>query len=174
MRIGPTRTAAMQSDARGLAGDAAEQTDAAYIDADAASDYDLLPYPSMPITYTQPAHLAALATLFGVAAPGVDRARVLELGCASGGNIIPLAVRFPNASFTGVDLSNRHVGDGRERIAALALKNIRLQQGDLTTFDLGGEQFDYVICHGVFSWVPKAAQDAMWVLFNTKEFLFNH
>jgi hypothetical protein len=21
---------------------------------------------------------------------------------------------------------------------------------------------------------PKAAQDAMWVLFNTKEFLFNH
>ena len=135
-----------------------------YIDADAASDYDLLPYPSMPITYTQPAHLAALATLFGVAAPAVDFARVLELGCASGGNIIPLAARFPNASFTGVDLSNRHVGDGRERIAALALKNIRLQQGDLATLDLAGEQFDYVICHGVFSWVPQATQDAIFRL----------
>jgi hypothetical protein len=75
------------------------------IDTDAGNDYDLLPYPSMPITYTQPAHLAALATLFGLAAPAVDRARVLEFGCASGGNIIPLAARFPHASFSGIDLS---------------------------------------------------------------------
>jgi SAM-dependent methyltransferase len=131
---------------------------------DAGSDYDLLPYPSMPITYTQPAHLAALATLFGIAAPAVDRARVLELGCASGGNIIPLAARFPHASFFGIDLSHRHIADGRKRIAALGLTNIRLQQGDLTTLDLAGEQFDYVICHGVFSWVPKPAQDAIFRL----------
>lgn len=53
------------------------------IDVDAASDYDVLPYPSMPITHTQPAHLAALAALFGAAAPAVERARVLELGCAA-------------------------------------------------------------------------------------------
>jgi len=132
-----------------------------HIDTDATNDYDLLPYPSMPITYTQPAHLAALATLFGIAAPAVDRARVLELGCASGGNIIPLAARFPRASFTGVDLSHRHISDGRKRIAALSLENIRLQQGDITTLDLAGEQFDYVICHGVFSWVPKPTQDAI-------------
>ncbi len=68
---------------------------AGHIDAEAANDYDLLPYPSMPITHTQPAHLAALARLFGAEAPSVERARVLELGCAAGGNIIPLAARFP-------------------------------------------------------------------------------
>jgi SAM-dependent methyltransferase len=137
---------------------------AVQIDADAGSDYDVLPYPSMPITHTQPAHLAALAALFGTTAPAVERARVLELGCAAGGNIVPLAARFPHASFTGIDLSQRHIADGRARIAALDLENIRLQQGDLTTLDLAGEQFDYVICHGVFSWVPKVTQDAIFRL----------
>ena len=82
-----------------------------HIDTDAGNDYDLLPYPSMPITYTQPAHLAALATLFGVAAPTVDRARVLEFGCASGGNII----RFCHASC--------HLGmDGGTRSAFLGCR----------------------------------------------------
>jgi SAM-dependent methyltransferase len=137
---------------------------AAHSDADAADDDDLLPYPSMPITHTQPAHLAALARLFGATAPAVDSARVLELGCASGGNIIPLAARFPLASFTGIDLSHRHIADGRKRIAALAIENIRLQQGDPATLDVAGERFDYVICHGVFSWVPKLTQDAIFRL----------
>jgi SAM-dependent methyltransferase len=132
--------------------------------ADTHADYDLLPYPSMPIAYTQPAHLAALGILFGMAPQAAERARVLEFGCAAGGNIIPLAVRFPAASFLGIDLSQRHIADGQDRIAALGLDNIRLQQADLTTFDPGGEQFDYIICHGVFSWVPKTAQDAIFRL----------
>ena len=85
------------------------------------TDYDLLPYPSMPIAYTQPAHLAALGTLFGLAPPAAEHARVLELGCAAGGNIIPLAARFPEASFLGIDLSQRHIADGQDRIAALGL-----------------------------------------------------
>jgi predicted O-methyltransferase YrrM len=128
------------------------------------ADYDLLPYPSMPIPYTQPAHLAALGTLFGLAPPAADHARVLEFGCAAGGNIIPLAARFPAANFLGIDLSQRHIADGQARIAALGLANVRLQQADLTTLGFGGEQFDYVICHGVFSWVPEAAQDAIFRL----------
>jgi SAM-dependent methyltransferase len=148
-------------------GASARKLSPAQIDAGAASDYDLLPYPSMPITQTQPAHLAALAALFGVAAPAVDRARVLELGCASGGNIIPLAARFPNATFTGVDLSHRHIGDGRKRVAALGLENVRLRQADLTALHLAEKQFDYVICHGVFSWVSKPVQDAILRLCGT-------
>ena len=130
--------------------------------APAANDYDLLPYPSMPIAYTQPAHLAALAVLFGLEPPPVSRARVLELGCASGGNIIPLAARFPDAGFLGIDLSHRHIADGTGRITGSGLRNIRLQHGDLTTLDLAGQTFDYIICHGVFSWVPKAAQEAIF------------
>ena len=37
------------------------------------------------------------------------------------GNIIPLAARFPRASFRGIDLSQRHIDEGRKRIAELAL-----------------------------------------------------
>ena len=130
--------------------------------AQSAADYGLLPYPAMPVTLSQPQHLAALATLFGLDPPDVERASVLELGCASGGNIIPLAARFPRASFRGIDLSQRHIDDGRKRIAELALENISLEQGDLTALDPAGQRFDYVICHGVFSWVPRAAQDAIF------------
>ena len=125
-------------------------------------DYDLLPYPSMPFAYTQPARLAALTELFGFTAPEASEARVLELGCASGGNIIPLAARYPRARFLGVDLSERHIEEGRKRIRALGLANIELQQADFTKLDCGSQPFDYLICHGVFSWVPRQAQDAIF------------
>lgn len=126
------------------------------------TDYDALPYVSTPFGHTQPARLAAIAALFGLAAPAAQRARVLELGCASGGNIVALAARFPDARFVGIDLASRHVEEGRRRIAALGLANIELRQADIARIDLPAEAFDYVICHGVFSWVPRAAQDAIF------------
>ena len=131
------------------------------------SDYDLLPYLSMPVAYTQPAHLAGLAALFGVASPAADRARVLELGCASGSNLIPLAARFPRAHFLGIDLSARQIADGRDRLAAFGLTNIELRQGDVADLALPANSFDYVICHGVFSWVPPQAQDAIFRISST-------
>lgn len=124
-------------------------------------DYNLLPYPSLPFAYTQPSNLAALACLFGLRAPAAETARVLELGCASGGNIIPLAARFPCARFVGIDLAQRQVDEGCRRIAQLGLTNVELRQDDLAAARLSGETFDYVICHGVFSWVPKATQDSI-------------
>src|SRR5258705_7596626 len=145
--------------ARPLSADNAEAS--ARGGAQPGGDYNLLPYLSLPIAYTQPAHLAALAALFALDAPAAERARVLELGCASGGNIIPLAARFPHARFLGIDLAQRHIGEGRQRAAALGLANVELRQGDLTQASFAGERFDYVICHGVFSWVPQAAQDAI-------------
>ena len=126
------------------------------------SDHDVLRYPSMPIRLTQPSHLAALATLHGRVAPDVRCARVLEFGCASGGNLIPLAARFPQARFTGIDISAGQIRDGQDRIAALGLSNIELVHGDIAAANFAGQQFDYVICHGVFSWVPRAVQDAIF------------
>ena len=126
-----------------------------------STDYDELPYISLPVAYTQPAHLAAVALLNGVELPAAENARVLELGCATGGNIIPLAARFPDAIFRGIDLSRRHVDEARARIDSLGLGNIEILQADLATVSLGTQQYDYVICHGVFSWVPSAAREAI-------------
>ncbi len=50
------------------------------------TSYDLVPYESRP---THPDRLAIVTTLFGMRPP-VNRCRVLELGCASGGNLIPI------------------------------------------------------------------------------------
>jgi tRNA G46 methylase TrmB len=99
----------------------AEDYNATQEDALLDGDYNLLPYPSMPFAYTQPSRLAALSTLFGLEAPPAARASVLELGCASGGNIIPLAARFPNAYFIGIDRSERHIDQGDDALRLLVL-----------------------------------------------------
>jgi trans-aconitate methyltransferase/methyltransferase-like protein len=124
-------------------------------------DFEALPYPSMPFSYSQPSRLEAIAALFGFHARDASEARVLELGCASGGNIIPLAMRFPKASFLGLDISQKHIDIGRRRLLKLGTGNVELRQADLTDFS-PQEKFDYVICHGVFSWVPTPTQDAIF------------
>lgn len=127
-----------------------------------STSYDVLPYVSLPIPYTQPGRLAALGLLFGLSPPDASRAQVLELGCASGGNIVPLAHRYRDATFTGIDLSARQVADGKARIASFNLPNIRLLAGDLAHTELDGGPFDYILCHGVMSWVPAAVQNAIF------------
>jgi len=52
----------------------------------------------------------------GLASADVRRARVLELGCCSGGNLIPMAEQLPDATFVGLD-AGRGVGE----VAGLAL-----------------------------------------------------
>lgn len=126
--------------------------------------YEAVPYASMPFGQSQPAHLAAMAALFGCRPPAIATARVLELGCASGGNIIPLAARFPQARFTGIDLSLRHVALAQERIAAHRLGNVEVVQGDIGAPGAVEGQYDYILCHGVFSWVPETVQEAIFAI----------
>jgi len=127
-----------------------------------ALKYDLLPYQSKAFAQSQPSRLGAIARLFGLEAAPLATARVLELGCASGGNIIPLALRYPDATFIGVDLARTQVAAGRSRIAKLGLKNIEIRCQSFT--EIGEElgHFDYIVCHGVYSWVPPAVQDAIF------------
>ena len=133
-----------------------------------ALKYDLLPYQSKPFAQSQPARLGAIARLFGLEAAPMETARVLELGCASGGNIIPHAARYPNAKFVGVDLARTQVAAGRARIKALGLSNIEILCQSIT--EIGDElgTFDYIICHGVFSWVPAPVQEAIFAIIRAR------
>jgi len=97
-----------------------------------SNSYNETPYHSHPFPQSTPAHLSAIAALFNVKSVPVERARILELGCASGGNIIPLALRFPQATIIGVDLSEAHIAEGKATIQHLGLKNITLMLMDLT------------------------------------------
>jgi len=120
--------------------------------------YDLIPYDSHPFAQSQPARLAAVATLFGLDAPDIRTARVLELGCAAGGNLIPFAANWPDARCVGVDLSARQIADGQAIVAELGLSNCDLRHASITDIDTDWGQFDYIVCHGVWSWVPEAVR----------------
>jgi methyltransferase-like protein/cyclopropane fatty-acyl-phospholipid synthase-like methyltransferase len=120
--------------------------------------YDDYPYESYPFPVTHPERLSTLASLFGLETADLGQCRVLELGCASGGNLIPMAAQMTRSQFFGIDLSGKQVAEANETIKALKLKNIKIEQKDI--LDLGGKirKFDYIICHGVYSWVPANVQ----------------
>jgi methyltransferase-like protein/SAM-dependent methyltransferase len=123
------------------------------------TSYDQVPYRSLAFPQTHPDRLATVARIFGVAAPDVSRCRVLELGCASGGNLIPMAFNLPHSEFVGVDLSRHQVAEARATIGALDLRNIRVEHASLMDIDRSWGEFDYIICHGVFSWVEAPVQE---------------
>jgi len=92
--------------------------------------------------------------LHGMDPAPVTRCRVLELGCGVGGNLIPLAYQYPDSEFIGIDLSERTIRKGAAAVAELGLKNIDLRHGDIMEITAEFGQFDYIIAHGVYSWVP--------------------
>jgi methyltransferase-like protein/2-polyprenyl-3-methyl-5-hydroxy-6-metoxy-1,4-benzoquinol methylase len=111
--------------------------------------------------HSHPNRLATVATLLGLEPAPVERCRVLELGCASGGNLIPLACGLPESTFTGLDASVRQIEEGRATLQALSLPNIRLECVDILDVTPALGQFDYIIAHGVYSWVPAAVRDRL-------------
>lgn len=127
----------------------------------AGDSYDALPYPSYPFAITHPDRLHVLASLAGVDPPPVERARVLELGCAAGGNLLPIAVDLPGTRCVGIDASKRQVDEGRALVSSLGLTNCELLQGDIAALGPELGEFDYIVCHGVYSWVPRHVQDAI-------------
>lgn len=124
-----------------------------------ATSYDRIPYASAAFPQTHPDRLATVARLFGLEPADVASCRVLELGCASGGNLIPMACNLPRSQFVGIDLSRRQVDDGHDAVRALGLDNIRIEHASILDVTPEWGSFDYIICHGVFSWVEAAVQD---------------
>src|SRR5262249_42544879 len=91
---------------------------------------------------------------FGMTPAPVEGCRVLELGCGDGGNLIPMAFTLPKSCFTGLDLAGTAIARGRSLLGALDLSNIRLLHLDLLDVSVDFGEFDYIIAHGLYSWVP--------------------
>lgn len=125
----------------------------------APNPYDEVPYPSYAYAQTHPDNLATLAVLSGMTPPPVAQCRVLELGCASGGNLIPMAYSLPGSEFIGIDFSGAAVAKGQAAIAGIGLKNIALKHLNILDIDDNLGQFDYIIVYGIFSWVSAAVRD---------------
>ncbi len=123
------------------------------------TSYQEVPYPNDPYRSSHPDHLATAAILAGLKPPPVQCSRVLELGCARGGNLIPMAVEMPDAQFVGFDSSPAQVQDACDLIERVGLRNIRVESRDILELDAAIGTFDFIICHGTFSWVERDVQE---------------
>jgi SAM-dependent methyltransferase len=123
--------------------------------------YDHVRYPSKVATKTHPADLSAFAALFGKPYAPFEAARVLEIGCGDGVNLINLALCAPNSEFIGVDLAEMPINQARETFEELGLSNVRFHRQDLTQIEDTLGRFDYIIAHGVYAWVSPEARQAL-------------
>lgn len=120
--------------------------------------YDTIPYTSYPFAQTSPESMAAIARLFGLEAPDFRSCRMLELGCSSGGNILPLAELYPQCEFVGVDVSEKQLAFGNEQIRETGLQNVRLEHKSVADISADFGKFDYIVAHGLHSWVDTETQ----------------
>jgi SAM-dependent methyltransferase len=128
----------------------------------AASSYDQILYPGYPYPATHPDLLAAIGILSGMNPPAVGSCRVLEVGCGEGSNIIPMAIALPHAEFMGIDLAEKPIRQAQAIIDSTAITNISVKAMDLLdcTSDFG--EFDYIIAHGFYSWVPAPLKEKLF------------
>src|SRR5215472_2970661 len=126
--------------------------------------YDAVEYPGYAYAHTHPDQLALMSLLYGLEPAPVATCRVLEVACNEGGNIIPMAYAIPRAQFVGFDLAPECIHRGQERINTLGLKNIRLFQADLLKVGTELGEFDYIIAHGLYAWVPEPVRDRLLAL----------
>ena len=126
--------------------------------------YDAVGYVGRSNPLSHPDVLATVATLHGLSPPAVASCRVLDVGCGDGANLLPMAAALPDGQFVGCDLSPRAISVAREAVAQLGLGNVTLVEGDLRELPDAFGQFDYVVAHGFYSWVPPAVRDALLAL----------
>lgn len=125
------------------------------------NNYDAVPYESLSFAQSHPSRMSGMAKLFGLAAPRLATARVLELGCTYGGNLLPLAMRYPDAQFVGADFSQVQIERASKSKDELGLGNVTFRQADIRDMAKESGQYDYIVAHGVYSWVPAEVQDAL-------------
>ena len=117
--------------------------------------------PKLPVPQSQPDWLAVIARMRGMQPADVEQANVLELGCGDGGNLIPLAERYPQGKFVGIDDSARQIATARQEVDALRLGNLELRHESLFDFEAAPGAFDYIIADGVYSWVEPESRDRL-------------
>lgn len=117
--------------------------------------YDRVPYRSLPWQYAHPVRLATLAKLHEMSPADPGACRLLEIGCADGGNLIPLCSAYPGSEFVGVDISGAQVRAARARIEDAGIGNADVREMSLADIDDDFGEFDYIIAHGVLSWISE-------------------
>lgn len=126
------------------------------------SSYDSIPYRGTVVANTSPSHLAMCSHWHHGPRPSLQHFRLVELGCGDGANLLPLAFYDPESTFIGIDNSRPELDRAREGARCLGLENIHFVLKDVRS--LGSTDLapcDYIIAHGLYSWVPEDAREAI-------------
>ena len=133
------------------------------ISSHAIDAYDRQPYTDHAYAETHPDRLAVVARLSGWDPPALGSARILELGCGRGGNLLPMATSLPGASLLGIDRSERQIDEAARIAREAGVGNVRFERADIEAY-ASEDRFDYVVCHGVCSWVAEETRRALLAL----------
>lgn len=123
--------------------------------------YNEMPYISKSFSSTLPYIQSSIGTLLGMEVPNLENARILEIGCSFGGNILSFAIANPKAELIGVDISKVQVDEGNKIIKKIGLNNIKLIHKNILEFENNLGKFDFIICHGVYSWVMESVKEGI-------------
>jgi hypothetical protein len=128
--------------------------------------YDRVAYPSAVFEQTHPERLAILARLGGLDPVPPQNARILEVGGGDCLNLLAMADVYPGCDAHGFDLSERAIAQGQAIVDRAALANVHLRVADIldAATIYPAASFDYVIVHGVYSWVPESVRAATMAL----------
>ena len=126
------------------------------------SPYNKIPYHGTLIPLTSPDHSALCARWHQFAAPPLQHVHCTELGCGDGANLLALAFYNPVSTFLGIDNSSVQVDLARHAANTLNLGNVDFLHKDVREFESATvPPSDYIIAHGLYSWVPEDAREAI-------------
>ncbi|HEU0121542.1 MAG TPA: class I SAM-dependent methyltransferase [Bryobacteraceae bacterium] len=123
--------------------------------------YDDLAYGDLTFHDTHPGLLAAVAATVGHWTPPVNTARILELGCGTGFNILAMSQSLPEASFVGIDLSAPQIARANSVAREIGARNVTFHCASIDSWEAELHSFDFIIAHGIYSWVPSPIRIAI-------------
>jgi SAM-dependent methyltransferase len=103
-----------------------------------------------------PSWLAYIAAINGYTTPRLDRPFAwCELGCGKGMTTLLLAATHRAGEFHACDLNPAHIDYAERLRAASGVENARFHARSIAQMlDAELPQFDFIVSHGVYSWVP--------------------
>ncbi len=122
---------------------------------------DDIPYLRAFFPYLTPAWLDHVALISGYAPPERDDGfAYCDLGCGQGVTAGMLAAMHPRGTFCGIDISPTHIDHARRLAADAQISNASFHCADFAA-ELALPMFDYIVAHGVYTWVSTEAQEAL-------------
>jgi len=126
--------------------------------------YGGLNYSSYPYYHSHPDRLFTLGKFFGASPAEPGTASVLEIGCSSGGNLIPIALKYPQSKLLGIDSSLSQVNAAQKSASEIGLMNVTFENKFVSELQNIQDQFDYIVIHNVISWVNEQTRNEIFDL----------